>query len=195
VLKKVSQVEALFAGFHIVGLDHPDIYPLSLLAIILSGGKSSRFYQEFVRPGRAVEMEAEIAPPPWTSEDADLMVLTAIAAPGQPLAKLEEDLWAALARLHKDGVQPEELARAKKLFRAQAARGLAQNFFRGLLVGLFHLKTGDAGRVNQLLRFYEAVTLEDLQRVAQQYLREDNSTTVTLKPVSPEESQALGEMV
>jgi len=195
VLKKVSQVEALFAGFHIVGMDHPDIYPLSLLAIILSGGKSSRFYQEFVRPGRAVEMEVEIAPPPWTSEDADLMLLTAIAAPGQPLPQLEDDLWSAVARVQKDGVLPGELTRAKKLMRAQAARGLSQNFFRGLLVGLFQLKTGDAHRVNQLLKLYEAVTLEDLSRVAQQYLREDNRTVVTLKPVSPEESQALGEMV
>jgi len=195
VLKKVSQVEALFAGFHIVGLDHPDIYPLTLLAIALSGGKSSRFYQEFVRPGRAVEMEAELAAPPWTSEDADLMIFTAIAAPGQPLSQLEEDLWTALARLHQDGVQPEELARAKKLIRAQAARGLSQNFYRGLLVGLFHMKTGDAARVNQMLQLYEAVTLEDLHRVAKQYLRDDNRTVVTLKPVSPEESQALGKMV
>lgn len=195
LLKKVSQVEALFAGFHIVGLDHPDIYPLTLLAIVLSGGKSSRFYQEFVRPGRAVEMEAEIASPPWTSEDPDLMVLTAIAAPGQPLIKLEEDLWAALSRVHKNGVEPAELARAKKLLRAQAARGLSQNFYRGLLVGLFEMKTGDAGRVNQVLKLYEAVTLEDLHRVAQTYLREDNRTVVALKPVSPEESQALGEMV
>jgi predicted Zn-dependent peptidase len=195
VLKKVSQVEALFAGFHIVGLNHPDVYPLSLLAVVLSGGKSSRLYQEFVRPGRAVEMEAEIAAPPWTSQDPDLMVLTAIAAPGQSLAQLEEDLWAALNRLHKDGVQPAELARAKKLLRAQAARGLSQNFYRGLLVGLFQMKTGDAGPVNQMLKLYEAVTLEDLHRVAQTYLREDNRTVVTLKPVSPEESQALGEIV
>jgi predicted Zn-dependent peptidase len=123
------------------------------------------------------------------------MVLTAIAAPGQSLPQLEEDLWAALARVQKEGVQPGELARAQKLLRAQAARGLAQNFYRGLLVGLFHLKTGDAGRVNRLLQLYEAVTLEEVQRVAQQYLREDNRTVVTLKPVSPEESQALGEMV
>jgi predicted Zn-dependent peptidase len=87
------------------------------------------------------------------------------------------------------------LARAKKLIRSQAARGLSQNFYRGLLVGLFDLKTGDAGRVNELLKFYEAVTLEDLHRVARTYLREDNRTVVTLKPVSPEESRALGEMV
>jgi len=195
VLKKVSQVEAMFAGFHIVGLDHPDIYPLSLLAIALSGGKSSRFYQDYVRPGRAVSLDAEVGHPPWTSEDADLMVVAAIAAPGQPLPQLEEDLWAAMARVHKDGVLPGELARAKKLLRAQAARGLAQNFYRGLLVGLFEMKTGDVHRVNQLLKLYDAVTLEDLHRVAREYLREDNRTVVTLQPVSPEESRALGEMV
>ena len=195
VLKKVAQVEALLAGFHIVGLDHPDIYPLTLLSIVLSGGKSSRFYQEFVRPGRAVDMEAEIAAPPWTSEDADLMIFSAIAAPGQPLPQLEDDLWVALKRLHDDGVQPEELARAQKLIRAQSARGLSQNFYRGLLVGLFDMKTGDAARVNQMLKLYEAVTLEDLHRVAREYLQEDNRTVVTLKPVSSEESQALGEMV
>jgi predicted Zn-dependent peptidase len=57
------------------------------------------------------------------------------------------------------------------------------------------MKTGDTARVNQMLKLYEAVTLEDLHRVAQTYLREDNRTVVTLKPVSPEESQALGEMV
>jgi predicted Zn-dependent peptidase len=69
---------------------------------------------------------------------------------------------------------------------------LAKNFYRGLLVGLFHLKTGDAALVNQLLNFYDSVTLEDVTRVARQYFRLDNCTMVTLKPVSPEESEALG---
>ena len=36
------------------------------------------------------------------------------------------------------------------------------------------------------------VSREDLRRVAREYLREDNRTVVTLKPVSPEESQTLG---
>jgi predicted Zn-dependent peptidase len=160
--------------------------------MILSGGKASRFYQEFVRPGRAVSVDLELGTPPWTAQDPDLLVLTAVAAPGQSLAALEADLWAALARVQQDGVQSLELARAKKIVRAQAARSLAKNFYRGLLVGLFYLKTGDAQRVNGLLRRYEEVTLEDLLRVVRHYFREDNRTVVTLKPVSPEESAALG---
>ncbi len=57
VFKKVAQVEGLFAGFHVVGQGHADIFPLTLLGVVLGGGKSSRFYQKFVRPGRAIAMD------------------------------------------------------------------------------------------------------------------------------------------
>ncbi len=195
VFKKVSQVEAFFAGFHVVGLDHPDIYPLVLLCAILSTGKSSRFYQDFVRPGRAAEMEADLSPPPWTAQDPDLLIIRAVAAPGVSLAELETEIWSRLEDLKREGVRPEELARAKKLMRSQAVQALAKNFYRGLLVGLFHLKSGDGAKANLMLRNYEAVTSEDIQRVAWTYLREDNRTVVTLKPVTPEESQALGPLM
>jgi zinc protease len=192
VLKKVSQVEALFAGFHIVGLEHPDLYPLTLLAIILSGGKASRFYQEFVRLGKAVELSVELAPLPFSSQDPDLMVVVAVAAPGNPIAQLEQEIWTGVERVRNDGVAPAELARAQKLVRSQAVRSLAHNFFRGLLAGLFHLKSGDAQGANQILNSFDAVTGADILRVAQTYLREDNRTVVVLQPVSPEESQTLG---
>ena len=194
VVKKVSQVEALLAGYHAVGMDHPDLYPLSLLAIILSGGKASRFYQEFVRPGKAAALEVEIAPLPFASQDPDLLVVAAVAAPGTPLAGLESELWQAIEQLRQDGIQPLELARARKLIRAQMVKSLAHNFFRGLMAGLFQVKTGDASKANQVLAAYEAVTEADIQRVAQTYLKEDNRTVVTLQPVSAEESAALGPM-
>jgi len=194
VFKKVSQVEAFFAGFHVVGLDHPDIYPLTLLAVVLSGGRASRLYQEFVRPGRAADLEAYLAPPPWSARDPDLFLIRAVAAPGTDLAGLEADLWSSLERLKTEGLQEAELARAKKILKAQTVQGLAQNFYRGLMVGLFYLKTGDAQRINGLLQYYEQVTRDDLIRVARNYLREDNRSVVILKPVSAEESLALGEL-
>ena len=189
--KKVSQVEALLAGFHIVGIDHPDLYPLNLLAVILSGGKASRFHQEFVRVGKAIALEVELAPLPFSAQDPDLLVITAVATPGRP-AGVGAGTLGRPGRLHQDGVSPMELARAKKLVRSQAVRSLAHNFFRGLLVGLFHLKTGDATLANQILSSLEAVTEDDILRVARTYLREDNRTVVVLKPVTSEESEALG---
>lgn len=192
VFKKVSQVEALFAGFHTVGLGHPDIYPLMVLAGVLSQGRACRFYQEFVRPGRAAELEAEVYPPPWTSADPDLFIIRAVAAPGEPLPRLEADLWNSLERLQQEGVSELEVARAKKLLRSQTVQGLAKTFYRGLMVALFHLKAGDGTLANGLLAAYEAVTAADVLRVARQYLREDNRTVVTLKPVSPKESRELG---
>ena len=38
----------------------------------------------------------------------------------------------------------------------------------------------------------EAVTVDDILRMARTYLREDNRSVVVLKPVSPEESETLG---
>jgi zinc protease len=195
VFKKVSQVEAFFAGYHMVGLDHPDIYPLTLLWVMLSVGKSSRFFQEFVRSGRAAEVELELAPPPWTGQDADLLAVRGVAAPGSSLADLEADVLGLLEKLAATGAEERELARAQKMLKAQTVNNLGRLFYRGLMVGLFHMKTGDAGRVNQLLAAYDAVTTADIERVARQYLREDNRTVVTLQPVTPEESQALGPLV
>ena len=89
-------------------------------------------------------------------------------------------------------MEEAELGRAQKIFKAQTVQGMAKNFFRGLLAGLFQLKTGDAQRINDILGFYDAVRRDDLIRLARQYLTEDNRTVVTLKPVSSAESQALG---
>jgi len=194
IFKKVSQVEAFLAGFHVVSVDHPDIYPLTLLSLVLSVGKASRLYQEFIRPGRAADLEAYLAPPPWSAQDPDLFLFRAVAAPGTDLAQLEADLWDSLTRLQENGLEETELVRAKKILKSQTVQGLARNFFRGLLVGLFHLKTGEAHRINDLLGFYEGVSREEVQRVAREYLREDNRTVVTLKPITPEESQVLGEL-
>ncbi len=58
----------------------------------VSGAKASRFYQQFVRPGKAAALEVELAPLPFASQDPDLLVVAAVAAPGQPLAALENEL-------------------------------------------------------------------------------------------------------
>lgn len=192
IYKKVSQVAALLAGFHIPPLKDPDTYPLLLLAGILGLGKASRYYQKLVRPGRAVEVEVEVSPPPFTYQDPGLLVIYAVAPPQEPVAPLEAALWEEIEQLKAAGVTPAELARVKKLIRSQTVRLLANNFYRGLLTALLYLKTGEAAAANRLLAAYEQVTAEQVQAVARKYLTPDNRTVVVVQPVTPEEDAALG---
>ncbi len=192
VFKKVSQLEAFLAGFHVSAIEHPDTYTILLLAAALGLGKASRYYQKLVRPGLAIQVEVDLSPPPFTSQDPGLLVITGIATPGQSLAALEEAVWEEIDQIKTHGLAESELARVKKLMRSQTVRVLANNFYRGLLAGLLFLKTGQADSINKLLNCYEQITLEQIQEAAKKYFHEDNRTVVVVKPVSPEENAALG---
>jgi predicted Zn-dependent peptidase len=192
IFKKVSQVEAFLAGFHVPPLSDPDIYPLLLLAGALSLGKASRFYQKLIRPGRAIEVDVDLSPPPFTTQDPGLLVILGVAPPGQPSGDLEAAVWEEIEAVRTDGLEAAELARVKKLLRSQTVRVLANNFYRGLLAGLLYLKTGRFDGINDLLANYERVTLDQVQEAARTYLSPDNRTVVVVQPVSPEEHEALG---
>lgn len=193
IYKKVSQLEAFFAGFHVPGIKDTDIFPLLALSHILSYGRSSRFYQRFVKPGKAVEAKVEGEAPPFWPMDPGLLQVYAIAAPGVKIGDLEEEMWEAIEEI-KEGEFNQELAKAKRGLKASFIMGLQSSFFRGLAGGLYEIKAGGWEMVNNLLRRYEGVTMQDVQRVARQYLNEDNRTVVTLKPITPEENELLGPM-
>jgi len=53
-VKKEAQLPFLVMGYHVPNLRDPDSYVLEVIATILSGGKSSRFYQNLVREKRLV---------------------------------------------------------------------------------------------------------------------------------------------
>ena len=192
--KKVSQLEAFFAGFHVPGITDPDVFPLLALNHILSQGKSSRFYLRFVKTGKAVEARLEVDPPPFWSMDPGLLQVYAIAAPGVPIGGLEKEIWDAIEEIKDGKFDEKELAKARRGLVASFVRGLQSVFFKGLAGGLYEIKTGDCGTINTVLKRCEGITTEDVQQAAQRYLVEDNRTVVTLKPITPEENELMGPM-
>jgi len=189
--KKVSQLEAFFAGFHCPGITDPDVFPLLALAHILSHGKSSRFYMRFVKTGKAVDVQVEVDPPPFWSMDPGLLQVYAIAAPGVQLGELEQEIWGAIEEIKHGAFDEEELAKAKRGLVASFIMGMQSIFFQGLAGGLYEIKAGDCGMVNTVLDRCEGITTQDVQRVTQQCLNEDNRTVVTLQPITPEENERL----
>jgi zinc protease len=189
--KKVSQVEAFFAGFHCPGIVAPDVFPLLALGHILSHGKSSRFYLRFVKTGKAVEAQVDVDPPPFWSMDPGLLQVYAIAAPGVPIGDLEKEVWEAVEEIKDGRFDEAELDKAKRGLIASFIMGLQSVFFKGLAGGLYEMKAGACGEVNTVLDRLEGITVDDVKQVGQRYLAEDNRTVVTLKPITPEENERL----
>ena len=194
VFKKVSQVAAFFASFHIPGIAHPDLFPLQILCGALSAGRSSRFFEKLEKPGKAVEAHAEMGHPPFFSMDPGLLQIYAIASPSVPLATLEQEIWEEVEDLRQKTLSREELAKVKKQVRSYFLRNLQTFFFQGLLAGLYQVRGGDFHLLYKILPGYESVTEEDVLRVAQKYLRPENRTLVSLQPVSHSEHEDLGEL-
>jgi len=191
IFKKVSQLEAFFAGFHCPAIGDPDVFPLLALDRILSGGKSSRFYLRFVKTGKAVEAQVEVDPPPFWPMDPGLLQVYAVAAPGVPIGDLENEIWAVVEEIREGKFDDQELAKAKRGLITSFLRGLQSVFFKGLAGGLYEIKGGDYRMVNTMLDRCEEITTDDVQRVAQRYLSVDNRTVVTLQPITPEENERL----
>jgi zinc protease len=191
VYKKVSPLEAFFAGFHCPGISDPDVFPLLALGHILSSGKSSRLYLRFVKTGKAVEAQVEIDPPPFWPMEPGLLQVYAIAAPGVPIRSLEQEIWEAIEEIKDGQFDDEEVAKARRGLTTSFIMGLQSAFFKGLAGGLYEIKAGDWMMANAVLERYEGITIEAVKRVAQCYLIEDNRTVVTLKPITPEENECL----
>ena len=194
VFKKVSQVAAFFASFHIPGIAHPDLFPLQILCGALSAGRSSRFFEKLEKPGKAVEAHAEMGHPPFFSMDPGLLQIYAIASPSVPLATLEQEIWEEVEDLRQKTLSREELSKVKKQVRSYFLRNLQTFFFQGLLAGLYQVRAGDFHLLYTILPGYESVTEEDVLRVAQKYLGPENRTLVSLQPVSHSEHEDLGEL-
>ncbi len=143
-----------------------------MLDAILSSGKSARLYRALVDQGLALNASSS------TDEHRDLSLHTiyAMLAPGATHAQVEQALLKEIARIKTDGVTPEEIARVKQQYLAADAykrdgtAAVAGELNEWIAVGDWTLYVTFPRKV-------EAVTPADVQRVARQYLNEDQSTT------------------
>jgi zinc protease len=107
--------------------------------------------------------------------------VSAALRPGVALAEVERAVFAEVDRLRDEPVGEEELARTRKGLRAQFAYGS-----EGVSSVAYWLGSLEAIHTHALYDDFadrlEAVTAEDLQRVAREYLTPDNRTVGWFEP-------------
>lgn len=175
----------LTMAWHAPATGHDDSEALDVLGQVLSGGRSSRLYKSLV-------YEAELALGAsggyWEFQDAGLFVAGATVRPGESIGEVEALLIAELAAVGEQRVSPDELAKAKRQLEVALVRGLATNHAVGSRIARDFASFGRVRPLEDRLARIRAVSAEDVQRVARQYLRPEGRTVVEVvaPPSSPE---------
>jgi zinc protease len=153
---------------------------LEMLDAILSSGKNARLYRALVDQGLALSAGAGTD----LHHDLSLHSVYAILAPGAAHAQVEKALLAEIAKIKTDGVTAAEVARVKQQFIAADAykrdgtAAIAGEINEWIGVGDWTLYVTFPQKVQQ-------VTPADVQRVAKEYLKDDQSTAGWFIPVPP----------
>jgi zinc protease len=156
-----------------------DFYALQVLSATLQGGQSSRLYQELVK-----EKELTTNVGGFMDEKRGLGALYTFATlrPGATTADVEKVIYEEIERLKKEPIADWELQKAKNNTRRGIINGLQSSLSRAITLSQYAVYYNDAGLINTRLDKVSAVTKDDVQRVANKYLRDTNRTVVITMP-------------
>ena len=188
LLKRDAQVPFVMMGFRVPNYSSEDSYALNLLETILSHGKSSRLYQSLVYEQKnSLAVGAEYS---LMQADPGLFYFYSVVSPDAKVEAVEEALQREITRLQNEPPSETELQRAKN--QVEAARVFEQdsNFRHAMLLGESESIGAGWQRVDQFLEHTRTITAKDIQRVAKQYLTQDNRTVGILVPTPSKRSES-----
>jgi predicted Zn-dependent peptidase len=171
-------------AWHAPPSGHEDGPVLDAMGQILSGGRSSRLYRSLVHEK---EIAISASGGYWEFSGAGLFLAIATVRPGGSVAEVEAELMAQLVRLDDELVSPRELEKAKVQLEVSLVNGLGTNHAIASRVARDFAVFGRIRSLEERLAAIRAVTREDVQRVAREYLRAGGRTVIEVVPPLPDE--------
>src|SRR3977135_28769 len=173
-----TELTRLSLAWHVPEVTHPDVPALDLLSGILGDGRSSRLY-------RRVREEAGLAYGvsafSYTPGDPGLLGIDATVElanrdAGRDLVrKIVDEIKTA-------GITPDELAKAKKISLSHHLGALTTMRGQASDLGSNWFLTRNLNFTRAYLDAVQKITSNDIRRVAEKYLVDNNLTVVSLDP-------------
>ncbi len=169
--------------YHIPPATHSDFFPLTVLNAILAGGSglvigggglsnhTSRLYRALVERDLAIDVNGNLYP----TRAPGGYTFAATVHPQNTLEALEKALDAELLRVQEEPVSAQELEKAKRQARTLFAFSSESITNQAFWLGYTEMFASYTWFIHYLRRL-EAVSADDVLRVAQTYLRPANRT-------------------
>ncbi|MCA1555285.1 MAG: insulinase family protein, partial [Acidobacteria bacterium] len=175
----LARAPMLAVAFKAVPGNTPDFYAPQILSSVPTGGQSSRLYQKLVK-------EKELANSVRGSMDerhgAGALSVVAFPSPGKSAEAVKSVIYEEIERLRREPVSDAELQKAKNVIALSFNSNLQTSLSRAIALGQYKVVYDDPNLINTRLDKTNAVTREDVLRVAQKYLRPTNRTVVVTTP-------------
>ncbi len=175
------QLPAVVHAYKFPAQGTPDYYAMDMLSSLLSKGNSSRFQRNIVdRDQKALFVGAF----PLGLEDASIALMFGIVNMGIGVDALDAAMIAEVNDVKTNLISEEEFQKLKNQFENDfvnsysSVAGIAENLANYLVY------FGDANLINTELNRYTSVTREDIRRVANKYLSDNNRVALHYLPKS-----------
>lgn len=183
-LKRIGEVPVVGVAYHIPAAAHKDMAALDVLESTLTDDPSGVLYQALVKTKKASSVSGSI----FALHDPGVLRLMVEVIKGNDPQVVLGIMFDTLQEVREKGISPENVARAKQKLLKQYEQ--AENNSSRLAVELSEWVAMGDWRLRFLYRdALEKVTPEDVKRVADEYLKENNRTVGIFVPV--EESQKV----
>jgi predicted Zn-dependent peptidase len=158
----------LIIGYKRPDQNDKDDAAFDVVGSILSSGRTGMLYKEMVRD-KKISLAAMAQPTFPQAKYPNLFVLFFMPAVGHTVEENEKAGYEILERLKKDKVDQTTLDRVKTKLRASLIRQLDSNSGLAQQLTSYYVNYGDWRKLFTGLEEINAVTADDVQRVARQY--------------------------
>lgn len=160
------------------GLDD-DAPAIAMLGAVLTGGRTSRLHRRLVMEEQLVTgVYASTGP---GTRFPQLFQIDAIPRSGQSLELIEATIYEEIERLVAIGPEERELERVRNQVEAGNVRRMTSNVGLAFQIADSQSLVGDWRETFRTSALLEAVTAEDVRRIAARYLVESNRTVAVLR--------------
>ncbi len=173
------QLPAVVITYRLPKQGTADFYAVDMLNRLLSGGESSRM-NRYLKDETQKCVSVNTFPLPL--EDPGAAIVFGIASLGTDPKEVEKGMDEVIKKAQDELVPEQEFQKLRNQTEAEfiSSKDGVDNIAESL--ANYEMYYGDANLVNTELARYQAVTREDIQRVARQYFKKDNRVVLYYLP-------------
>lgn len=178
------ELPALFMIYKLPNENHPDAYAIQLMNSVLAGSESARIPKQLVEKK---ELSTAAFSFPYMLENAGMDIIASINAKGITVDQTQKAIEEEIKKMQDNLISGEELEKVKNQTEKDYINRLANIASIAEILAQSHVYQGSTELANTELQRYMKVSKDDIQRVAKNYLTDNNRVILYYLPKPKEE--------